>query len=168
LPRNPFAVLKGAKENKMFLSNYFYTERDGKGRDDVANLKIDISQTRKDSEAFCIGYCADDDTKLVNSCETLGKFVTSAFEWMNTKKSDSTAFSGRSDSVPAFSNLYNTDTGHDREKRVFAPPRLSERCVMNMKFPSVDDLRQPKSLKEGNLDCSEIVVCDGCNPNKAK
>lgn len=168
LPRNPFAVLKSAKENKMFLSNYFYTERDGKGRDDVANLKIDISQTRKDSEAFCIGYCADDDTKLVNSCETLGKFVTSAFEWMNTKKSDSTAFSGRSDSVPAFSNLYNTDTGHDREKRVFAPPRLSERCVMNMKFPSVDDLRQPKSLKEGNLDCSEIVVCDGCNPNKAK
>ena len=155
--RNP---MKTEEENKMFVSNYFYTEKDAETRDD-ANLKLDINHPRKDSEAYCVGYCADDDHKLVSSCETLGKFLTSALEWVSTKKSDTTVFSSRSESAPAFSNLYNTDNGHDREKRVFAPPRLSERCVYTMKFASDNDLRQSKIHNE-KIDC---VVCDGFDLN---
>jgi len=155
--RNP---MKTEEENKMFVSNYFYTEKDAETRDD-ANLKLDINHPRKDSEAYCVGYCADDDHKLVSSCETLGKFLTSALEWVSTKKSDTTVFSSRSESAPAFSNLYNTDNGHDREKRVFAPPRLSERCVDTMKFASENDLRQSKIHNE-KIDC---VVCDGFDLN---
>ena len=167
--RNP---LKSEEENKIFLSNYFYTEKDAETRDDVnikrddANLKIDINQTRKDNDAFCVGYCAEDDTRLVSSCETLGKFVTSALEWVSTKKSDSTVFSNstvfdnsnrsRSESAPAFSNLY-TSNGHDREKRVFAPPRLRERCGINSKFASDGDLRQSTN----HAVCSENIICDG-------
>ena len=162
--RNP---LKTEEENKIFLSNYFYTEKDAETRDG-ANLKIDINHTGNDNDAFCVGYCADDDTRLVSSCETLGKFVASALDWVSTKKSDSTVFTNstvfsnrnRSESAPAFSNLY-TDNGHDREKRVFAPPRLSERCGMNSKFASDGDLMQPKNHNESITDCSENIVCDG-------
>eukprot|EP00986_Skeletonema_menzelii_P018548 scaffold26656_cov149-Skeletonema_menzelii.AAC.13 len=162
--RNP---LKNEEENKIFLSNYFYTEKDAETRDG-ANLKIDINHTGNDNDAFCVGYCADDDTRLVSSCETLGKFVASALDWVSTKKSDSTVFTNstvfsnrnRSESAPAFSNLY-TDNGHDREKRVFAPPRLSERCGMNSKFASDGDLMQPKNHNESITDCSENIVCDG-------
>jgi hypothetical protein len=165
--------MKTEEENTMFISNYFYTEKDVKSCD-VPHLKLDINPT-KNNNAFCVGNCGDDDMRLVSSCETLGKFVTSALEWVSTKKSDGTVFSNRSDSAAVFSNLY-TDNGHDREKRVFVPPRLSERSVDDMRFASDDDLRQSNNHHrhgtgvgeqfESIPDCSTIVVCDGFELNK--
>ena len=156
--RNP---KKTEEENKMFVSNYFYTEKNVKSRDNP-NLKIDInhlSQSTADDKAFCVGNCSKDDIKFVSSCETLGKFVTSALNWVNTKNSDTTEFVNRSESVAAISNIY-TDTGHDRETRVFAPPRLSERCKDTAIFASDDnDIRQPSN--QVIPDCSEMIVCDG-------
>jgi hypothetical protein len=163
--------MKTEEENTMFVSNYFYTEKDAKSRD-APNLKLDINP-RKENDAYCVGNCGDDDMKLVSSCETLGKIVTSALEWVSTKKSDASGFSNRSDSATGFSNLYTDNNGHDREKRVFVPPRLSQRSVDDVRFAS-DDLRQSNNhYRHGTLvgeqyeripNCS-YAVCDLKNAN---
>lgn len=159
--------MKTEEENKLFVHNYFYTEKCVESTEEL-NLKLDINP-RKD-KAFCVVNCAEEDIRFVSSCETLGQFVTSALEWVSSKKSDGTVFSNRTDGA-SFSNLY-TDNGHyrEKEKRVFVPPRLSERSTSDNDIRH-SNIHHPHGTgvfeqDERIPDCSEIVVCDGFDLNR--
>lgn len=159
---------KTQEDNNMFVSNYFYTEKDDIIESgDLRNLKIEINP--RNEKAFCgdNGNCGNDDT-FVSSCGMLGEMVTSALEWVNGRKSsDATVFSNRSEAT-GFSNLYSTTSGHDThtEKRIFLPPRLSERsCQGEVKgVPENDLMQQPEDNDEFCVD--EKWLCDGIDLNR--
>lgn len=160
---------KTQKDNSMFVSNYFYTEKDDiLESGDFRHLKIEINP--KNEKAFCgdNGNCGNDDT-FVSSCGMLGEWVTSALEWVNARKSsDATVFSNRSEAT-GFSNLYSTTSGHDThtQKRIFLPPRLSERsCQGEVKGVS-DENDLTQQLEDNDEFCvDEKWLCDGIDLNR--